>query len=100
MVFAHAGLIFVEHDVQRPVQRVFDSPVGAYRSGNLPGIGGQTADEKRRSQLIFPLMSRVSSIMAMLVKPHHCGLCSSQSIWLLTTHLRDSTRPCPASDSL
>ncbi len=55
MVFAHAGLIFVEHDVQRPVQRVFDSPVGAYRLGNLPGIGGQTADEKAPVAADFPV---------------------------------------------
>ena len=47
--------IFIEHDVQRPVQRVFNGPMSAYRLGNLPGIGRQTAAEKTSLDADAPL---------------------------------------------
>ena len=38
--------IFVEDNIQCPVQRIFNSPVGAYRLSYLPGIGRQAADKE------------------------------------------------------
>jgi len=54
MSFAGAALVFAEGEVQDPMQRVFDTPVRAYRMSQLLRVGFQAADEVASEGLFSP----------------------------------------------
>ena len=39
VIFAHAAMIFVEGNIQHPMQLIFDAPMGANRAENAFGTG-------------------------------------------------------------
>ena len=48
IVFPHTVMIFIESDVQHPVQGVFDAPMATRGFEHLKGIANQARDEVTR----------------------------------------------------